>query len=57
MAKSNASSFRFSEETKNLLKQLADKDQRSVTNTLEYLIHNEAKKQKIKYIEEVREKK
>ena len=47
--KSNAISFRFSEETIYLIKKLAELEQRSITNTIEVLVHKEAKKQKIKY--------
>lgn len=47
--KSNAISFRFSEETIYLVKKLAELEQRSITNTIEVLVHKEAKKQKIKY--------
>lgn len=47
--KSNAISFRFSEETIYLIKKLAELEQRSITNTIEALVHKEAKKQKIKY--------
>lgn len=47
--KSNAISFRFSEETIYLIKKLAELEQRSITNTIEVLVYKEAKKQKIKY--------
>ena len=47
--KSNAISFRFSEETIYLIKKLAELEKRSVTNTIEALVHKEAKTQKIKY--------
>lgn len=50
--KSNAISFRFSEETIYLIKKLAELEKRSITNTIEVLVHKEAKKQKIKYTPE-----
>lgn len=48
MAKSNPISFRFNTETICLLKKIAANDKRSVANTIESLIHTEAKKLKIK---------
>lgn len=47
--KSNAISFRFSEETIYLIKKLAELEKRSITNTIEVLIHKEAEKKKIIY--------